>query len=303
LRNAADTLAIGFPASTGYTVQIPVPSGVTVSTNAAPGTGTLGSALTSNFTSTTNGLANSALGSVTTTTNGKVNWGGVGSNDAFFRNCARALSSGVPSSSTYWMSMLINQGTPNQTGTLGDGFLVGGFGSAGASGGGFITNGATQGAYGLYFGFSQNNNTANTGSIVIRCRDASGTIVDNVISDGTVFTNIVNQTHLLVAKIDVNTSGTLDNISWWLDPSQAGDENNLNNSTSRKGSFTGDVLSAGSDFATLGYGTFHYRGTGFFDEARLSTDVLGLNFASIPEPSSLALVPVVGMMMGRRRRA
>lgn len=258
---------------------------------------------TAQFSATSGGLVNAAIGA-TAAGSGKMNYGAAPL-DTTVRTNARGLNVSIPSSSSYWVSVLLNLGsTANFTSTsnVGAGWVLTGFGNSGS-----LLTGASFGTTGLMIGFSQQGSSTNRGSIIIRSRSvgASPTNVDTVLLDGnTNSASIVGVTNLVVAKIDVDVNGAGDDkITWWLNPGNGDGEGALNATAAATGTFNGQVfVQNAANIARFNVGSFQFPGNAFFDEVRFASSLPGLGFAIIPEPSALGLLAPAALLLGRRRK-
>ncbi len=260
---------------------------------------TTGGSGTAQYQSQTLGLVNTLAGA-DSASSGKVGY--INPNvTTLTRSTAHNLNA-VANSSTYYVSHLVNLGTWSGTAAAGQRALLTGFGNATAP----TNTGTGTSMTGLEFGFSQDGTAASTtagGSLVIRYNNA-GTSADQILLDGTV-SSVQNLTYLVVARIDV-TAGT-DNVTWWVNPTDATDDSTLSSSALATGTFAGNVVNSGADFGRLNYYSVGWGNSvgasGFFDEARLSTDLAGLNFVAVPEPTTLSVLALGAMGLVRRRRA
>lgn len=292
--NTADSYVVG---AGGYTNNTSLASQGSVTGSTIKGfLNTTGGSGTSNFQTQAVGLAYAPAG-INSTDSGKVGW--IGANaDSVIRSTARNMTA-VPAASTYYISFLLNRSPLNASDS---GFVLTGFGNAGT-----ITTGSTN-LRGLFAGFS-----GTSGDLVLRYRNTSGTT-----QDSTLLTGLTDSaTYDVVARLDVNTSGTTDNITYWVNPTDFTSDAALSSTSLATGSLTADTFLTSADFVRLNYYAQNWNTTAYFDEPRLGilstggtpASALGISVASAaaPEPGSLALVGVGGMsLLGallRRRRS
>jgi PEP-CTERM motif len=295
---ASDSYAIGSSLTSGQ-----YPSGAALSSTALLGvSGTAGGLTTpgftvgrygagtgtSQFSATSSGLSYAPLGAASGTS-GKVSYAAAGL-DNTNRSTARTLSPAAPVSSTYWTSLLVNRGATVGTGLN---YVMAGFGGTTAP----LTL-AAAGGPGLFMGFS-----GDAGNLAMRYRDVGGTFTETILNP----TTLANTTYAIVARIDVNTSGTSDSVTWWLNPTDFTSPATLTSTAQLTNSFTGNVLSANTDLVRLNYLSFNWNSSAFFDEARLGTTLASLGGqagAAAPEPGTIALGTLgLAALLARRRRA
>jgi hypothetical protein len=252
---------------------------------------------TSNFLSTASGLIDAADGADATT--GAVAWvGSTGAEKSVARNLTSFTESASP---TYWISELVKN-TGNQTTT--SGWLLSGFGNNVAP-----TFGTTTGfLQGIFFGFSDNSGTANEADLVIRYRDTSGNNGGKSTAD-TILVNGANnatagQTYLVVAAVNVNYSGSLDHVTYWVNPTDLSSQAALTSTALTTGGFDTLAFQNVGDFARLNYAEQGWDGDAFYDEARLGTTLASIG--PVPEPSSMVLLgagSIAALSVRSRRRA
>ena len=260
---------------------------------------------TSNFLASSTGLTSVADGA-TSTDSGSVAW--IAATGPTVKSVARNLSTFTEGTTgTYWMSMLVkNTGASLTT----DGWALGGFGGTVAPTLGTTSPGFLQG---IYVGFANDSGIANEADLVLRYRDTSGnkSSADAILVNGA-NNATANQTYLVVAEVNVNYNGSLDQVNYWVNPTDLSSMSGLGNSTTIKGaldtySFQG-AASGNGDFARLNYAAYDYNGAAFFDEARLGTSLDSIApLVAVPEPASLVLSSLGGGLFGlgmlRRRRS
>jgi PEP-CTERM motif len=264
---------------------------------------THGLGTTSNFQASATGLINAADGADAST--GSVHW--IGVNDTTQRSVARNLSSfNEGTTGTYWMSQLMmNSSTSNPTTT--GGFVLSGF--ANTTFPAFGTTSPT--LFGLYFGFSDSTGTANEADLVMRARGSAGgnTSADTVLVNGANNATAGN-TYLVVAEVNINSNGSLDHVSYWVNPTDLSSQAALTSTSLTSGSldtlaFQGSSNTSG-DFNRLNYVEQGWAGDAYFDEQRLGTTLASIAPTAVPEPSSVILLgagSIVGLVVRSRRRA
>ena len=152
---------------------------------------------------------------VTYETGGAVNL--VGPTASGVSTLARNLT--VPSSTTYYISALCNRGNVN---TINPGaYSLLGFGNTGTP----ALGSAGSGFMGVYIGYSEvgatdsNGTLDDFGDLVLRTRQLIGGSnigVDTILVDGQATTTF-SKTYLVIAKLNVNATGT-DLLSYWVNP-------------------------------------------------------------------------------------
>jgi PEP-CTERM motif len=261
---------------------------------------THGLGFTSNFASSASGLINAADGADAST--GSVQW--IGVNDTTNRSVARNLSTfNEGTTGTIWISQLMmNSSTSNPTTT--GGFVLSGFANTT-----FPAFGTTTGnLFGMYFGFSDSSGTANEADLVIRARGTAGgaTSTDTVLVNGANNATAGN-TYLVVAAVNINSNGSLDHVSYWVNPTDLSSQTALTNTALTSGGF--DTLAfqgaavGNGDFTRLNYAEQGWAGDAFFDEARLGTTLASIG--PVPEPTSMVLLGVgslAALVVRSRRR-
>jgi hypothetical protein len=254
---------------------------------------------TSNFLSTASGLNYAADGADSTT--GAVAW--VGSTGAE-KSVARNLTPyNEGSSGTFWISELMKN-TGNQTTTTG--WLLSGFGNSTAPTLGTTTPGFLTG---IFFGFADDTGAANRADLVMRYRDTSGnnggkSSADTILVDGT-NNATAGQTYLVVAAVNLNYSGSLDKVTYWVNPTDLSSQTALTNTALTTGSVDTLAFQGGlNDFIRLNYAEQGWDGDAFYDEARLGTTLASIG--PVPEPSSMVLLgagSIAALSVRYRRRA
>jgi hypothetical protein len=263
---------------------------------------THGLGATSNFQASATGLINAADGADAST--GSVHW--IGVNDTTNRSVARNLSTFTEGTTgTYWMSqVMMNSSTSNPTTT--GGFVLSGFANTT-----FPTFGTTTGnLFGIYFGFSDSTGAANEADLVIRARGTAGgaTSADTVLVNGANNATAGN-TYLVVAQVNINYSGSLDRVSYWVNPTDMSSQAALTSTALASGSFDTLAYQGGSstvDFTRLNYTEQGWAGDAYFDEARLGTTLASIAPTAVPEPSSVILLgagSIAALVVRSRRRA
>lgn len=231
-----------------------------VGTSGIDGFGAAHAGTTSNFSANALGEDSTAVSYEGT---GRLQWGGVG-NFPFDRNLTRQLNP-IPSSSTYWMSIMVNRLGSGWDGT-GNTYAVGGF-----------TDGSGDG---LQVGYD--NTADDTPDLVLRMGGVNEVLLADAPSSDNQF---------VIIKLDINTSGN-DTVEVWVDPDSVFDASDI--------TFTGtNVTDSLTPFTQSKYESPGKSGNTFFDEIRLSTTFEAL----IPEPASAALFGMGAMLIGRRRRS
>ena len=160
-------------------------------------------------------------------------------------------------------------------------------------------------------GFGGNNTSGNNGNVMmgqihqnagttdiwLELRRGSDGNVTAGPSEDTGLVPVANQTTYLVARIDFNTSGSLDSVYMWVNPTSA---------TQLQNAATASVSSINeTDIGNIA-NFWAYSGSGggiSFDEIRVST--LATDMTAIPEPSTYAALfglAVLGVAACRRRQ-
>jgi hypothetical protein len=256
---------------------------------------------TSNFEASTSGLINAADGADAST--GSVAWIGAPL-DSVKRSVARNLTGfNEGTTGTYWISELMSN-TGNQTTT--NGWVLSGFGNTT-----FPTSGTTTGnLFGIYFGFADESGAANEADLVLRYRNTAGaTSADQVLVNGA-NNATAGQTYLVVAQVNINSNGSMDQVNYWVNPTDLNSVSDLNNTSIAQGSlntfaFQGAATGTG-DFTRLNYAALNWDGDATFDEARLGTTLASIAPSSVPEPSSMILLgagSLAALAVRSRRRA
>ena len=126
-----------------------------------------------------------------------------------------------------------------------------------------------------------------------------------------------NQTYLVVAQVGVNSAGSVDQVNYWVNPSDLSSVSALTNGPSLASgslstySYQGAASGTG-DFTRLNYAAYDWNGARtYFDEQRLGTtlDSIAPGPQTVPEPASLALtvfgggLVALGALWRRNRRS
>ncbi|MFN3168208.1 MAG: PEP-CTERM sorting domain-containing protein [Phycisphaeraceae bacterium] len=195
---------------------------------------------------------------------GRMQWLGVG-NFPFNRNLTRQLNP-TPASTEWWMSIQVNRlgWADSATNT----FAVGGF-----------TDGAGNG---LQVGYDDTAGN-NIPDLVLRTNGTNIVLASDVPS---------SDNQLVIIKMDVDVAGN-ETLSIWVDPASVFDAPDIVDSTL-------DITSSTTPFTQSKYESPGQSGVVFFDEVRLATSFEGAT--GVPEPTSLALLGLGGLLVARRRR-
>lgn len=227
---------------------------------------------TSNFSANTTGEDSAA---VSYEQGGRLQWGG-SSGSTFNRNLEHSLQA-TPSSSEWWMSIMVNRLAWLPSGTLpspsANTYAVGGFTDAANSG--------------LQIGYDDSNGN-NFPDLVLRTGGVSTVLTADAPSSDNQF---------VIVKLDINTAGN-DTISVWTDPSTVsplGAPSLVLN--------TFNVSDSLTPFTKSRYESPGQSGVTFFDEIRLATDLPSLIGVPVPEPSSCVLLAcaAAGLALVRRK--
>jgi hypothetical protein len=255
---------------------------------------------TSNFLSSASGLSYAADGADAST--GSVAWvGSTGVEKSVARNL-QTFNEGT--SGTFWISELVKN-TGNQTTTTG--WILSGFGNTTAPTLGTTTPGFLTG---IYFGFADDTGTANEADLVMRYRDTSGNNGGKSSAD-TVLVNGANNatagnTYLVVAEVNLNSSGSTDHVTYWVNPTDLSSQTALTNTALSTGGVDTLAFQGGtSDFNRLNYAETDWDGDAAFDEARLGTTLASIAPSTVPEPTSMVLLGVgslTALVIRSRRR-
>jgi hypothetical protein len=244
---------------------------------------------TANFLVSSSGLTSAADGS-TSTSSGSAYW--LGANESY-RSVARNLNTfNEGMSSTYWMSALVKtDGTMTTT----DGYVLTGFGNTVAP----TPLTTTNFLQGVYVGFANENAVVGGESdLILRYRNTTGmTTADQVLVSGAGGAT-TNQTYLVVMEVNINYSGSLDQVNYWVNPPDLNSVGDLSGAPV-SGSLNTTLSYQGTgDFARLNYASNDWNGaTTFFDEQRLGTTLDSIAPPpAVPEPASLVLTVLGGGM-------
>jgi hypothetical protein len=252
---------------------------------------------TNNFVSTATENDNAALGS---TPAGDVQWAGASNSSAQDRIAARNINT-ITTPSVYYTSTLLEEDGADAAPTAGD-FV--GMGYANATNPVLGTTTATQ--TGFYVGFAEESAT-DPGSLVIRTRTTTAIAdADTILVNGTnTATPVASQLFLVVTETDVNYSGSLDQIRWWVNPTDLTSDTTMSNTATYTGQFNSYADQGNSsDLTRLNLASpVAFAPEVEFDETRLATTSADLYIAPVPEPASLGLIGIAaGSMLRRRRR-
>jgi hypothetical protein len=258
--------------------------------------------ITNNFISSSTGLASTADGA-SATGSGSVSWVAAPT-DNTLRTTARNLSNfNEGTTGSYWMSMLVSN-TGNQTTT--NGWVLSGFGGTVAP-----TFGTTSGNLsGIFIGFSDDSGTAGEADLVLRYRNGTGaTSADQTLVNGA-GNSTAGQTYLVVAQVNINSSGSTDQVNYWVNPADLNSVADLNSTSLASGtlntfSYQGASTGVG-DFTRLNYSALNWNGDATFDEQRLGTTLASIAPTAVPEPSSMILLgagSIAALAVRSRRRA
>jgi hypothetical protein len=211
------------------------------------------------------------------------------------------------------MSFLVIRGAANSI-TPGSYALIG-FGN------GVQPNTATQNSavQGVYVGYVQTASTDGSsanggagnyndyGSLIIRTRqDIGGTEenVDTILVDGE--GNSTDEvTYFVVAKVQVNTSGSNDTLQYWVNPTSLSSDSAMSSSALVTNTITVNTIGSSADLSKLMLAEQSYATTAIdFDEPRIATNLADLAAATpTPEPSTVGLVLLTAAgLLGRRRK-
>ncbi len=208
------------------------------------------------------------------------------------------------SSNTYYISALCNRGNVN-TITPGAYSLLG-FGNSGAP-----SLGSAGSAFmGVYIGYSQvgatdsNGTLDDFGDLVLRTRQlisGSNIGVDTVLVDGQATTTF-SKTYLVIAKLNVNASGT-DLLSYWVNPTDLTSDTQMSNTALISGSVTTNNISSSTDLSRLEFAETNFDGTVTFDEPRLATTLADLVAPTpVPEPGMVGMILAGATLFTFRRK-
>jgi hypothetical protein len=155
-------------------------------------------------------------------------------------------------------------------------------------------------------GFAEESAT-DPGSLVIRTRTTTAIAdADTILVNGTnTATPVASQLFLVVTETDVNYSGSLDQIRWWVNPTDLTSDTTMSNTATYTGQFNSYADQGNSsDLTRLNLASpVAFAPEVEFDETRLATTSADLYIAPVPEPASLGLIGIAaGSMLRRRRR-
>jgi hypothetical protein len=211
----------------------------------------------------------------------------------------------VPASTVYYMSGIYESGSVG--GITPGAYAFMGWGNA------VVPNASSSGSLmqGVYVGFTQSAATTSGGSLddaaslVIRTRQNIGGTEENVdttLVDGSVFPTAFNE-YFVVTKLQLNTSGNNDTLTYWVNPTNITSETSMNNTALLFGSVTVDTAVSNASFSQLTFAESQFNAMFSFDEPRIATTLADLSAATpTPEPASLSLLAVSVFPMLLRRR-
>ena len=141
------------------------------------------------------------------------------------------------------------------------------------------------------------------GDLVLRTRQLIGGSnigVDTILIDGQATTTF-SKTYLVIAKLNVNATGT-DLLSYWVNPTNLTSDTQMSNTALISGSVTTNNIASSSDLARLEFAESNFDGPVTFDEPRIATTLADIVAPTpVPEPGALALI-LAAAMLGRGRR-
>jgi len=226
----------------------------------------------------------------------------VGTSSDAAQNVSRSVT--VPSSSTYYMSFMVIRG--NATSITPGSYALIGFGN-GVQPNTETTNSTVQG---LYVGYVQTADSGGTnyndyGSLIIRTRqDIGGTEenVDTIMVDGE-GNSTYETNYFVVAKLQVNTSGSNDTLEYWVNPTSIASDSAMSSSALVTNTITVNTIGSSADLSKLMLAEQSYAATIDFDEPRIATNLTDLAAATpTPEPSTVGLVLLAAGLLGRHRK-
>jgi len=210
----------------------------------------------------------------------------------FFRRGFRTID-GYAASNTYYMSFFVNPGGAFVSGSR-EHAVVGFsnfFGQAE-----FENQAGSANVFGLFAGFRGEDAGAAPDEVdlILRARGASGDLEDTVLLSDAQAT-----TYHVMYRVDVNASGSTDNVTYWVNPSDLSSEGAATSSAVATGTVPTFSMNTNSDIIQKHVLTNQWARSFFWDETRF-----GYDFASvaIPSPGAAALLGLAGVAGVRRRR-
>lgn len=212
----------------------------------------------------------------------------------FFRRNFRSMDAYTPSN-TYYMSMFLNPGGAFISG--GRQYAVAGFTNFFGSNE-FNNAAGSNNVFGLLGGFRGEDAGANPGEIdlILRARGASGDLENTVL-----LANAADTTYHVIFKLDINVGGgSIDEVNWWVNPSDLSNEGTLTSSATSTGSVDTFAMNTASDMSQFHVLTSSWARSLFWDETRLGYDLNSVT--GIPAPASAGILAIGGLLASRRRR-
>jgi hypothetical protein len=211
----------------------------------------------------------------------------------------------IPTASTYYMSVLVDRG--NSASITPGSYALMGFGNSVQPD--IVNSGST--LQGVYIGYTQSAATTSGGtlddfgSLVIRSRQniaGANRVVDTVLVDGQAFSTF-QQTYLVVAKLNVNSTGTTDLLTYWVNPTSLSSEATMSSTALITGSVPVSTIATAADLSRLTLAEDSYNATIDFDEPRIGTTLAELAAATpTPEPSALVFAALAFTALRSRSR-